>query len=94
MRKCQHTVGSVFIKLLKMYLVTGGQDGSTFLDSTEIYDPVLENWKAGAALSGPKKSLRAANIDNRVLFFGINILLLIDKTRRSIFGSDSMTPNK
>ena len=67
-------VGSVFLKLLKMYLVTGGHYDTSLLDSTEIYDPELEGWKAGAALSGPKKNLRAANIDNRVLIFGNNIL--------------------
>ena len=76
MRKCEHTVGYVFIKLVQMYLVTGGHSRNGLLDSTEIYDPELRSWKAGAALSGPKKNLRAANIDNRILFFGINILLV------------------
>ena len=75
-----------------MYLVTGGYDGSSRLDSTEIYDPELGGWKAGAALSGPKMGLRAANIDNRLFFFGINIAMTIDKARRSILGSNSKTP--
>ena len=64
-----------------MFLVTGGYgvaDGDTTedfttLDSTEIYDPDLGSWRGGAALPSKRAGLMAANIDGRVLFFGINI---------------------
>ena len=61
-----------------MFLVTGGSStssGSGRLDSTEIYDPDLGSWKDGAALPGPRNSLTAATIANRILIFGIDILL-------------------
>ena len=61
--------------MLKMFLVTGGygvgDEGK--IDSTEIYDPDLGSWRGGAALPSKRAGLRAANIDGRVLFFGINI---------------------
>ena len=63
--------------MLKMFLVTGGYgvaDGDTTkIDSTEIYDPDLGSWRGGAALPSKRVGLMAANIDGRVLFFGINI---------------------
>ena len=58
-----------------MFLVTGGIDGS-YLDLTEIFDPEVGIWKAGAALPSKRTSPRAANIDGRVLIFGINILFI------------------
>ena len=59
-----------------MLLVTGGtQTGSDFLDSTEIYDPDVGSWSAGAALPSPMQDMRAASLGNRVLVFGIDILL-------------------
>ena len=62
--------------MLKMFLVSGGyrDKGSEYLDSTEIYNPDQGSWTAGAALPSKRDALRAANIDGRVLFFGINIL--------------------
>ena len=62
--------------MLKMFLVSGGyrDKGSEYLDSTEIYNPDQGSWTAGAALPSKRAALRAANIDGRVLFFGINIL--------------------
>ena len=60
---------------MKMFLVTGGtQTGSDRLDSTEIFDPDLGSWEAGAALPSLMSDLRAAFIDNRILLFGIDIL--------------------
>ena len=59
--------------LLQIYLVTGGHDGDALLDSTEILDPSLGSWTNGASLPSPRVYLRAANIDDRVLIFGINI---------------------
>ena len=58
-----------------MFLVSGGYGaGGSYLDSTEIYDPEVGSWRAGAALPSKRVDLRAVNIDGRVLFFGINIL--------------------
>ena len=60
---------------LKMLLVSGGYvAGGSNLDSTEIYDPEVGSWRAGAALPSKRRNLRAVNIDGRILFFGINIL--------------------
>ena len=56
---------------MKMFLVSGGYTGSDYLDSTEIYD--LGSWRSWAKLPIPMRALRAANIDNRVLLFGIDI---------------------
>ena len=53
-----------------MFLVTGGANGSNWLDSTEIYDPDIGSWKAGAALPVPRSNLAAATIVNRILIFG------------------------
>ncbi len=59
-----------------MFLVTGGtQTGSDYLDSTEIYDPDHGSWIAGAALPSPMRDPQAASIGNRVLIFGIDILI-------------------
>ena len=58
-----------------MFIVTGGYDFSDYLDSTEIFDPDVGSWSARAALPSPMIDLRAASIGNRVLVFGIDILL-------------------
>ena len=58
-----------------MLLVTGGLNVGINIDSTEIFDPSLGSWRAGAALPHPMYNMKAANIDNRVLIFGMNILL-------------------
>ena len=63
---------------MQMFLVSGGRDG-TFLDSTEIFDPSLGSWRAGAALPSPVYGLRATSIDNRVLLFGNDFSLTFDK---------------
>ena len=60
---------------MKIFLVTGGYDGSDYLDSTEIYDPDHGSWSDGAALPSPRSSLKAANIANRILISGIDIVL-------------------
>ena len=58
-----------------MFLVTGGYgvEDEDKIDSTEIYDPDFGSWRGGAALPSKREDLMAANIDGRVLFFGINI---------------------
>ena len=58
-----------------MFIVTGGYDFSDYLDSTEIFDPDVGSWRAGAALPSPMSDLRAANIANRIFIFGTDILL-------------------
>ena len=58
--------------LLQMFIVSGGFFGSDYLDSTEIFDPSIGSWRAGAALPrGARDQMRAINIDNRILIFGI-----------------------
>ena len=66
------------LNLLKMFLVSGGYRDqiSDFTSTTEIYDPELGHWRAGAALPSHRNAPRAANIDGRVLIFGISILLI------------------
>ena len=58
-----------------MFLVSGGYGGG-LIDSTEIFDPEVGNWRAGARLPSGRYTPRAANIGGRVLIFGINILLI------------------
>ena len=61
-----------------MFLVTGGKGGSGFLDSTELYDPSVGSWVvAGAKLPRPMSNVKAINIDDRVLIFGILLSILI-----------------
>ena len=44
---------------------------SEYLDSTELYDPQVGSWKlVEAKLPMGIIGLRAANIDDRLLFFG------------------------
>ena len=51
-------------------MVTGGWDGSTRLDDTEIFSD--NTWRTVAGkLPQPMKDLRVATINNRVLLFGI-----------------------
>ena len=55
---------------IQVFLVTGGSDGSDFLDSTEVYDPSVGSWTAGARLPRGMWGLRAAYIAEQVLIFG------------------------
>ena len=68
--------------LIQVFLVTGGfVENGDFLDSTEVYDPSVGTWvEAGAKLPRPMYGLRATNIDDRVLIFGIFFLLYRTKT--------------
>ena len=51
--------------------MTGGYDGSDYLDSTELYDSVAGTWTTAAAkLPSPYIALMATNINNKVLIFG------------------------
>ena len=57
-----------------MLLVTGGYDGSDYLDSTEILED--KNWRITAPLPSARISLRAASFDNKILVFGRNIFII------------------
>ena len=48
-----------------------GDGSGAYTDSTEIFDPDLRSWRAGAYLPSPRTGLAAVSIDNRVLIFGI-----------------------
>jgi len=54
----------------QVFLVTGGYDGYDFLDTTEVYDPSVGSWTAGARLPRPMRGLKAAYIAEQVLIFG------------------------
>ena len=58
---CQHT------------LVSGGTNGESNIESTELFDASVGNWREGSALPSPMRFLRAATIDNQILLFGIDI---------------------
>ena len=60
---------------MKIFIVFGGFVYDTMVSgryistaTTEIFDPSVGSWRAGAAMPG--NSPRAVNIDNRVLIFG------------------------
>ena len=54
---------------IQVLLVTGGLDVS-YLDTTELFDPSVGSWTAGASLPIPMSGLRAAYIAEQVLIFG------------------------
>ena len=54
-----------------MFLVIGGYNPNIFVDSIELYDRSVGSWVvARAKLLRRMVSMRAVNIDNRVLIFG------------------------
>ena len=54
---------------IQVFLVTGGI-GSDFLDTTEVFDPSVGSWTAGARLPRAMSYLRAAYIADQILIFG------------------------
>ena len=61
-----------------MYIVLGGNfEYASYDDSSEIYDKSLGSWYEASKLPGSDEGIRAANIDNRVLFFGWYQILFI-----------------
>ena len=50
--------------------MTGGYDGYEDLDTTEVYDPNVGSWTAGAKLPFKMKGMRATYIADQVLIFG------------------------
>ena len=70
----------IFTILFQMFLVSGGYGPSgpygydDWYDSTEVLDISQGSWAtSGAKLPQPMTDLRATNINDRVLIFGINI---------------------
>ena len=60
-----------------MFIVGGGV-ARDFHDSMEVFDPSLGSWTtSGTKLPYLAAGLRATNINNRVLIFGIDILIMI-----------------
>ena len=56
---------------IQVFLVTGGyDDDGSYLDTTEVYDPSVGSWTAGARLPRPMDGLKAAYIADQVLIFG------------------------
>ena len=69
---------------MKIFIVFGGSvelDPNDYYndstDTTEIFYPSVGSWKAGAALPSPQEYLRAVNIDNKILIFGIYIYIYV-----------------
>ena len=61
---------SIFQNLLKIFIVFGGfVNDNDDLVETEIFDPSVGSWRAGAALPALMR-VKAVNIENRVLIFG------------------------
>ena len=55
--------------------MTGGFDGWGYLDSAELYNSTVGSWAmAGARLPTAMDGLKATNIDDKILIFGIFIL--------------------
>ena len=68
-----------------MLLVTGGGDSSFEpLASTEVYRHSAGEWREvpGGALPRPMTGVRVATLNNRVLLFGENVILLEDIINR------------
>ena len=61
----------------QIILVTGGYDGSSFLDSTEIFSDNV--WRTlTAKLPVPMDRMKVAPINNRVLLFGNSFLCCLN----------------
>ena len=53
----------------KIY-VFGGQDGATFHNSMEIYDPLTDTWIDGPGMITPRQNFGTAQVDDRVYVLG------------------------
>ena len=53
--------------------MTGGEGEDGYLDSTEVYDPSVGSWAAGAKLPRPMVDMRAINWLGSILIFGIKV---------------------
>ena len=66
-----------FIHLPQILLVTGGNIGSSYLDSTEIFSNNV--WRTlTAKLPTPMDKMAVATINNRVLLFGNSFLCCLN----------------
>lgn len=48
----------------------GGCDGSSSLDSIEVYDPELEEWRLGPNMTIPRSNVGAAVLNNYLYAIG------------------------
>ena len=63
-------------------MAIGGDHNQHTLDSMETYDPAVGQWVIVGALPKPLESLKAINIDGRILLFGkITTLLVFCETK-------------
>ena len=63
-------VSSCPLIVFQTFLVSGGNDGSTQLSSTELLVETASAWVYSGSLPSPRSGLRGANIDNKVLMTG------------------------
>ena len=56
--------------------VIGGNDGSSFLNSCEVYDPVSNKWSFAAAMNRQRAGLGADVLDGLLYASGIIVKLL------------------
>ena len=71
-----------------MLLVTGGSTyHGEYLASTEVYRPSAGEWREvpGGALPRPMYGVRVVTLNNRVLLFGEDIILILGNTMIPIF---------
>ena len=69
---------------IQVFLVTGGMNWDINwydapLDTTEVYDPSVGSWTAGARLPSPMSVLKAASIEDQILNFGKDIFFRIQR---------------
>ena len=58
-------------------MAVGGDWNQKSLDSIEVYEPAAGHWVMYGALPKPLESLKAVNIDGRILLFGKKTTLLL-----------------
>lgn len=53
----------------KLYAV-GGCDGSASLDTVEVFDPILGEWRVGPSMNMPRSNVGVAVLKNRLYAVG------------------------
>ncbi len=53
----------------KLFAV-GGCDGNFSLDSVEIYDPILDEWRLGPTMTIPRSTVGVAVLNDRLYAIG------------------------
>ena len=56
--------------IYQTYIVSGGYDGRDWLSSTELLVETGSAWILSGELPSPRRGLRGANIDNKVVMTG------------------------